>query len=493
MHKALKTRSSRLYQILVEGGNAVNSIEFKKENDHRSKTLSAMHWNSLATYNAIIMKRTQSIAELELPDCLPLLECYLHLPIKDTFNVYDSALLASIFSHRFPNGHKNEYPSVVLVITEWLIHKILRPLDVFFVDHWLFPTVEYDPINEYTFTFSLKGPVSAKYDLDMALRENLTVLFAAVISDLAGLLVSDVFDEVNSTLMMVDPSIHPDRMNRVMVGAPIELGRCTNFAILSRTGVTSAAEVTVEGNIGVSPIASGSMTGFSLILDPSGTFATSPKVGGRVYAPDYTGQKDGLNTPAMLGAALGDANAAYDDAIARTPTRMRRNRDHGTGSHDEHGIHEHDNGDTWEECLNVDIKGGSIGGEIFRSGVYKWNTGVTITSDIIIKGPTHCKCKGFLESFIFIVTGDINVSAGVRMVIEGDVKWSNIIWQTTDAIIIAAGASVEGIFLSAGLMSLAAGSFLNGRALVKTAVTLATSTNITQSWEPYTRPEADPI
>jgi hypothetical protein len=336
-------------------------------------------------------------------------------------------------------------------------------LDAFFVDNWLYPTVAFDPDNEYTFTFSIKGPIDAKPHLDMALRTHLTALFGSVLSDFAGLLVSDVFDEVNSTLTIVDPVAV--QSVRVVIGLPVDLGTCTNFTVLSRTGITSAVGVTIEGNIGVSPIASAAMTAFAMIPDPSGTFATSTKITGRAYAPDYTGQTDGLSTPAMLQVAIADTDIAHADAFARTPSSP----------------------------LNVDLHGGNIGGGSFTSGVYKWNTAVTMASDITIQAATHCMCEGFNEMFIFIVTGFIDVNAGVRVILNGDIKWSNIIWVTTDGIRLAADSHMEGVCLPATLMSFGARSALNGRALVRTAVTLAADVTITQHWEPYTLPEADPM
>jgi hypothetical protein len=43
----------------------------------------------------------------------------------------------------------------------------------------------------------------------------------------------------------------------------------------------------ITGDIGVSPIAYTAMTGFSLVLDPSGKFATSTQVTGDAYGKEH--------------------------------------------------------------------------------------------------------------------------------------------------------------------------------------------------------------
>jgi hypothetical protein len=85
------------------------------------------------------------------------------------------------------------------------------------------------------------------------------------------------------------------------------------------------------------------------------------------------------------------------------------------------------------------------------------------------------------------------VNAGVNVTLVGDIKWSNIIWVSTGGIRLAADSHMEGVCLPATLMTFGARSTLNGRALVKTAVTLAADVTITQHWEPYTLPQADPM
>ncbi len=68
---------------------------------------------------------------------------------------------------------------------------------------------------------------------------------------------------------------------------PIDLGTAGNFAVLAKTGVSTTSGTHVVGAIGVSPIDSTGLTGFGLIVDSSGAFATSSLVTGKLYASDY--------------------------------------------------------------------------------------------------------------------------------------------------------------------------------------------------------------
>ena len=96
----------------------------------------------------------------------------------------------------------------------------------------------------------------------------------------------------------------------------VDLGAAGDFVILSKAGITNTGPTTIVGNIGVSPIASTAITGFALKLAPNGTFATSTKVNGRVYAASYAAP-----TPANLTTAVRDMQTAYNDAAGRLNPR----------------------------------------------------------------------------------------------------------------------------------------------------------------------------
>ena len=68
----------------------------------------------------------------------------------------------------------------------------------------------------------------------------------------------------------------------------------------------------VAGNIGLSPAAATYITGFSTVLDSSGTFSTSTQVTGEIFVASYTSP-----TPSMLTTAILDMQTAYTDASGR--------------------------------------------------------------------------------------------------------------------------------------------------------------------------------
>lgn len=69
--------------------------------------------------------------------------------------------------------------------------------------------------------------------------------------------------------------------------APVKLETAGNFAILSKTGITNVPNSRVNGDMGVSPIAHATITGFSEAANSSNTYATSGQVVGKIYAADY--------------------------------------------------------------------------------------------------------------------------------------------------------------------------------------------------------------
>ncbi|KIJ37516.1 hypothetical protein M422DRAFT_259875 [Sphaerobolus stellatus SS14] len=97
------------------------------------------------------------------------------------------------------------------------------------------------------------------------------------------------------------------------LGPPaIVLGTSGNFVVLAKTGIATVPNSVITGDIGVSPISATAITGFSLTRDPSGTFATSTQVVGRVFAADLT-----TPTPSNLGNAVLAMQAAFTDGNTR--------------------------------------------------------------------------------------------------------------------------------------------------------------------------------
>jgi hypothetical protein len=95
-------------------------------------------------------------------------------------------------------------------------------------------------------------------------------------------------------------------------GPRIELESAGDFAILSKSGVTTTGVTSVTGDMGTSPIAHTALTGFALNLDGSTTHSTSHLVSGNVYAADYW-----VPTPSAMTTAVHHMEAAFTDAVGR--------------------------------------------------------------------------------------------------------------------------------------------------------------------------------
>ena len=216
--------------------------------------------------------------------------------------------------------------------------------------------------------------------------------------------------------------------------APVNLGAAGTFAILAKSGISTVPTSAVTGDMGVSPIAATAMTGFSLILDSTGTFSTSSQVIGKAYAADYTSP-----TPANLTTAVSNMEAAYTDAAGRPTPNF------------------------------TELGAGNISGLTLVPGLYKWGTGVLISTDVVLSG-------GPTDVWIFQIAGGLTQASGARVLLAGGALSKNIFWQAASGVVLNTTAHMEGIVLSQTGITLATGATVNGRLLAQTAVTLQSST-----------------
>ena len=216
--------------------------------------------------------------------------------------------------------------------------------------------------------------------------------------------------------------------------APVNLGTAGNFVLLAKSGISTVPTSAITGDIGVSPIDSTAVTGFSLSVDASGQFATSPQVTGHIFASDYAAP-----TPVNLTTAIGDMQTAYTDAAGRTTPDFTA------------------------------LGAGQIGGLTLTPGLYKWGTDVLISSDVTLNGsPT--------DVWIFQIAGKLIQANGTRVFLSGGALAKNIFWQSAGDVSLGTTAHSEGIVLSQTAISLATGASINGRLLAQTAITLDGST-----------------
>lgn len=213
----------------------------------------------------------------------------------------------------------------------------------------------------------------------------------------------------------------------------VNLGTADDFVILAESGISTETSSVITGNIGVSPVAATYITGFSLILDSTGTFSTSSQITGNVYASDYTSP-----TPSNLTTAIADMRTAYNDAAGRTANYLN-------------------------------LYSGDLSGKTLTTGVYNFGSGVLINDDLTLHGTAT-------DVFIFQIDGALTQAAAVNITLTGGLLAENIFWQVADTVTIGTGAHFEGTILAMTNISLGTNASINGKLYSQTAVTLDAST-----------------
>jgi hypothetical protein len=210
--------------------------------------------------------------------------------------------------------------------------------------------------------------------------------------------------------------------------APVSLGEAGTFAILSKTGVTDVHASAVTGDVGTSPI-----TGAALLL-------TCGEVTGKIYVVDAAGPLPcAVNDATSLTTAVGDMETAYLDAEGRVSPDFS------------------------------ELGAGEIGGLTLTPGLYKWGTGLLLSTDVTLSG-------GPDDVWIFQVAGTLNQAAATRVTLAGGALAKNVFWQVAGAVTIGTTAHFEGVVLAKTLVAVNTGASVNGRLLAQTAVTLQMNT-----------------
>jgi ice-binding like protein len=214
--------------------------------------------------------------------------------------------------------------------------------------------------------------------------------------------------------------------------AAVQLRSAGTYTILAQSAVTNVPPSVITGDIGISPAAASSITGFP--FTNAGDNLTTPQVIGEVFAADLL-----TPTPSDLTAAVADMLTAFNDAAGRTNP-------------------------TFSE-----LGAGEIGGLTLTPGVYKWTSVVSVSSDVTISGTAN-------DVWIFQVSKDLTLSAGKKMTLTSGAQAKNIVWQVAGAVDLGTTSHAEGIMLSKTAIHMKTGSSIKGRLLAQTAVTLEQST-----------------
>lgn len=218
----------------------------------------------------------------------------------------------------------------------------------------------------------------------------------------------------------------------------VNLGTAGNFAILTKSGISTTGVTSITGDIGVSPASATALTGFGLIMDTNGQSSHTPIVSGKAYASDYAAP-----TPAKMTTAVSDMETAFTTA----------------------------NGLTTPAPI-VGLYAGDISGRILPAGLYKWSTGVLVTNaGVTLTGGPN-------DTWVFQIAQNLTINNNAKITLLGGAQAKNIFWVVTGQATLGSNSDVSGIILSKTLISLNTGAKVNGRLLAQTAVTLNASTVI---------------
>jgi len=231
----------------------------------------------------------------------------------------------------------------------------------------------------------------------------------------------------------IDPNTQTSESNFVIVnvnGQPegmlkgVNLGTAGNFTILTKSGITNVPTSSVKGDVGASPI-----SGTAILL-------TCSEVTGTIYSVDPAGPEPCTVTDASkLTVAVLDMETAYTDAAGRANPDF------------------------------VDLGSGNLGGKTLTPGLYKFNSVVTIPTDITISGGSN-------DIWIFQISGTFNLSSATKIILAGGAQAKNIFWQISGAVTLGTYSHFEGNIIGKTNIAMQTEASINGRMLAQTAVTL---------------------
>jgi hypothetical protein len=215
---------------------------------------------------------------------------------------------------------------------------------------------------------------------------------------------------------------------------PVNLSTAGDFAILTKSGITNVPASAITGDIGASPITSAAMDN-----------VTCSEIKGTIYGSDvgYTGSgvvncfKGAAPDNTLVAQAVLDMGTAYNDAAGRTLPDY------------------------------TELGAGNISGMTLEPGLYKWSSGVLITTDVTLTGSAN-------DVWIFQIAGDLTQEGASRITLEGGAQAKNIFWQVAGSAGVALDTTVyfEGVILAEKGISLNTDATVNGRLMTQTAVTL---------------------
>ena len=204
---------------------------------------------------------------------------------------------------------------------------------------------------------------------------------------------------------------------------PIELQTAGDFVILTQAAITNIPTSAVTGNVGLSA-APGADIGL-----------TCAEVTGVIYTVDTAAPPCMEKDTVRLTTAAGHAIAAWIDGTGRAPDY-------------------------------IELWAGSIGGRNLGPATYKWSTSVQIPTNLTLTGGPN-------DVWIFLIEHDLVVSSGVQILLAGGALPQNVYWLTViDAVDLGASSQFKGVILGETAIVMGAGASIDGRLLATNSVNL---------------------
>lgn len=210
----------------------------------------------------------------------------------------------------------------------------------------------------------------------------------------------------------------------------VQLGSAANYVVLSKAGITATPGTKIVGNIGASPAAESDITGFDQARAATNDFSTSALVTGRIEASNHA-----VPTPEKIAKAIFDLEAAFTDAAGRTLPNF------------------------------TELGAGNISGLTLVPGLYKWGTGVLVTTSVTLAG-------GADDVWIFQIAKGLTMGNDVEVKLIGGARANNVFWQAEEDVLLGTDVKMKGNILTKTQVVLQTRASLEGRALAQTAVTL---------------------
>jgi len=216
--------------------------------------------------------------------------------------------------------------------------------------------------------------------------------------------------------------------------APVDLKSAGDFVILTKSGTTNVHTSAITGNLGASPITAAAMDNVFCTEITGTIYGANDAYVGSGDAGCFTG-KPADNT--LVANAVLDMGTAYNDAAGRVLPDF------------------------------TEIYAGDISGKNLLPGLYKWSSGVLISTDVTLTGGPN-------DVWIFQVSGDVTQEDASRIILAGGAQAKNIFWQVEGGTGVAIGttAHFEGVILAQKGITVNTEASVNGRLMAQTAVTL---------------------